>query len=144
MTLLWVTGFFLSLSVVRSATIFKADSPNNLNLAGSWSNNVAPGASDIATWNHLVSVNTNSASGTNLNWSGIKILDPAGPISFAAGFNLTNGSSGIDLSHATTSLILSNNLVSDASQTWKITHVRRLPSRFLLDSNSLKKASKIL
>jgi hypothetical protein len=30
------------------------DTANNLNLAAFWSNNVAAGASDVATWNHLV------------------------------------------------------------------------------------------
>jgi hypothetical protein len=45
------------------------DTANNLNLAAFWSNNVAPGASDVATWNHLVVNNTHSTLGANLNWS---------------------------------------------------------------------------
>ncbi|MGD0259257.1 MAG: polysaccharide lyase family protein [Verrucomicrobiota bacterium] len=110
----------------RAATIFKADNASNLNLATSWSNNVAPGASDIATWNHLVVNNTNSALGANLNWSGIKILDPAGPITFAAGNTLTNGAAGIDLSLAANSLTLSNNVVLNANQTWNVTNGQTL------------------
>ena len=105
-----------------AATIFKAESPNNLNLAGSWSNNVSPGGSDVATWNHLVVTNTNSALGANLNWAGIKILDPAGTVTLSDASNLTNGSSGIDLSLATNGLTLNCPLVLGASQTWKITN----------------------
>jgi len=105
-----------------AATIFKADTASNLNLAASWSNNIAPGAADIATWNHLVVVNTNSALGANLNWAGVKILDPAGPVGLAAGFNLTNGLSGIDLSLAANTLTLSNNVVLGANQIWNVTN----------------------
>lgn len=118
-------GLCLCLST-HAATIFKANNANNLNLASSWSNSVAPGASDVATWNHLVVINTNSALGANLSWSGIKILDPAGPITFAAGYTLTNGASGIDLSLAANSLTLSNNVVLNANQTWNVTNGQTL------------------
>ena len=87
---------------------------------------MAPGASDVATWNHLVVINTNSALGANLNWSGIKILDPAGPITLAAGNTLTIGASGIDLSLAANSLTLSNNVALDANQTWNVTNGQTL------------------
>jgi autotransporter-associated beta strand protein len=118
-------GLCLCLST-PAATIFKADTAANLNLPASWSNNVAPGASDVATWNHLVVNNTSSALGANLSWSGIKILDPAGPITFAAGNTLTNGASGMDLSLAANSLTLSNNVVLNANQTWNVTNGRTL------------------
>jgi len=116
----------LCLPITHAATIFKANNANNLNLAAAWSNSVAPGASDVATWNHLVVNYTNSALGANLSWSGIKILDPAGPITFAAGYTLTNGASGIDLSQATNSLTLSNNVVLNANQTWNVTNGQTL------------------
>ena len=116
----------LCLPGTRAATIFKANNANNLNLAAAWSNSVAPGASDVATWNHLVVNYTNSALGANLSWSGIKILDPAGPITLAAGYTLTNGAAGIDLSQATNSLTLSNNVVLNANQTWNVTNGQTL------------------
>jgi len=118
--------FCLCLPITRAATIFKADTANNLNLAASWSNNVAPGASDVATWNHLVVNNTNSALGANLNWSGVKILDPAGPVTLAAGNTLTLGASGVDLSLAANSLTFSNNLALGANQTWSVTNGQAL------------------
>jgi rhamnogalacturonan endolyase len=119
--LISAVGFCFCLPA-SAATIFKADTASNLNLAASWSNNIAPGAADIATWNHLVVVNTNSALGANLNWAGVKILDPAGPVGLAAGFNLTNGLSGIDLSLAANTLTLSNNVVLGANQIWNVTN----------------------
>jgi autotransporter-associated beta strand protein len=123
---LCVGVFCLCLPATRAATIFKADTANNLNLATAWSNNVAPGASDIATWNHLVVKNTNSALGANLNWAGVKIIDPGGLITFAAGNNLTNGSSGIDLSVATNGLTLNNAVILGANQTWLVTNGQTL------------------
>jgi rhamnogalacturonan endolyase len=113
--------FCLCPPVANAATIFKADTANNLNVAAAWSNSVAPGASDVATWNRLVVNNTNSALGANLSWSGIRILDPAGPIILRSGNTLTNGASGIDLSLAAASLTLSNALVLGANQSWNVT-----------------------
>ena len=80
-------GFCLCLST-PAATIFKADPAANLNLPASGSNNVAPGAPDVATWNHLVVNHTHSALGANLKRSGIGILDPVRPITVAAGNTL--------------------------------------------------------
>ena len=118
--------FCLCPPIANAATVFKADTASNLNLAAAWSNNVAPGASDVATWNHLVVNNTHSALGANLSWSGIRILDPAGPITLLSGNTLTNGASGIDLSLAANGLTFSNALVLGANQTWNVTNGRTL------------------
>jgi autotransporter-associated beta strand protein len=117
----------LNLSIASAANIFKADMPDNLNLGTSWTGNVAPGASDIAVWDHTVVNNLSSSPGDNLSWQGIQILDPAGPIAINAdGNTLTNGASGIDLSLATTGLTLNNPVVLGASQTWAVTNGQTL------------------
>jgi autotransporter-associated beta strand protein len=117
---------FIAILTADAATIYKADNTSNLNLGASWSNNVAPGTGDIGTWNHLVVNNTNSALGANLSWAGVKVIDPAGLITLAAGNSLTIGSSGVDLSLATSSLTFSNDVVLGSSQTWNVTNGQTL------------------
>src|ERR1700722_3737952 len=112
-----------SLFPVQAGNIFKADVPDNLNLASSWSNSIAPATTDIATWDHTVQVNTNSLLGANLSWAGIAILDPATGITIltnTGATNITLGASGIDMSAAATGLVLSNNVTLGAAQTWTV------------------------
>ncbi len=102
------------------AVIYKADNANNLNLGTSWVFGAAPGSSDVAGWDSTVTVNTTSALGANLAWSGIQILNPGGLITVSAGNALTLGASGIDLSAASQGLVLSNTVSLGASQNWNV------------------------
>ncbi len=117
-----VLSIMLSTWLAQGASIYKADVADNLNLATSWTNGVAPGTSDIAVWNNIVQVNTTSALGANLSWAGIQILDPAGPITVSSGNTLTLGASGVDLSLATNNLTLANSNILAAAQTWTVTN----------------------
>lgn len=113
----------LSLTSAPAADIFKADVADNLNLATSWSNSVAPSSSDFAAWDVTVQVNTNSVLGGNVSWGGIKILDPASTIIIntnSSGNIVTLGASGIDLSAATHNLTMNNGVLLGASQTWNV------------------------
>lgn len=79
-TLLGAAALGLSLTTTPAGDIYKADVSDNLNLGLSWVGGVAPGASDLAVWDHTVVNNLSSSPGTNLDWLGLQILDPAGAI----------------------------------------------------------------
>jgi hypothetical protein len=111
----------------QAAEITKANNADNLNLTTSWSGGVVPGSGDVARWNSTVSDvnNTTNILGANTNWSGIKIVDPAGPIVIitnASGNTLTLGASGIDMASASQDLTLSNGvaLLAASAQTWSV------------------------
>ncbi len=112
----------LNLASTQAANIFKADVTDNLNLGTSWVLGTAPGTSDVATWDSTIQVNTTSTMGADLNWGGIKVLDPAALITINAGNTLTVGASGIDMSLATNGLTLACPVVLGANQTWNVTN----------------------
>ncbi|MGH7953105.1 MAG: beta strand repeat-containing protein, partial [Limisphaerales bacterium] len=121
MASLCVGSLYLSLSIASAANIYKADVPDNLNLDSSWTGGGAPGAADVAVWDHTVVNNLSSSPGANLSWGGIQILDPAGLITINDDGNiLTNGASGIDMSAATNSFTVNCGMYLGASQTWNV------------------------
>jgi autotransporter-associated beta strand protein len=111
---------------VQAANITKANTSDALNVGTSWVGGVVPTAADVAVWDSTVTAaNTNSILGANTNWAGIKMLNPAGPITIltnTGGGLLTLGSSGIDMSGASQGLTMSNNLalLANTVQSWKV------------------------
>ncbi len=130
--LLWISllgagALGLNLTLTRAADIYKADVPDNLNLGTSWVGGVAPGAADVAVWDHTVVNNLSASPGANLSWGGIRILDPAGPITLNAdGSTLTNGAAGMDLSLAAAALTINCPVALSADQTWSVTNNQTL------------------
>src|SRR6185437_11778570 len=107
------------LITTQAQSITNADSASTLNLGGSWVGGVPAGPANIAVWDSTVQGNTTKTLGGNLAWGGIQTFNPAGLITIATdGNTLTNGASGIDMSHASTGLTLSCPLVLAADQTW--------------------------
>lgn len=104
----------------QASSIVKANNTDNLNLTTSWSGSVVPGVGDIAVWNSTVTGANTVALGADTSWSGIQIVSPGGLVTIQAGNTLTNGASGIDMSAATQSLTLNNNLVVGAPQFWTL------------------------
>ena len=104
----------------QAASINKNSSTDALTLGTSWSGGNAPGANDIAVWD--TGAFTTNSLGASTNWLGIQILSPSWPVTIANdGNTLTNGRSGIDLSLATKSLSLSNNVVlGTGPQNWTV------------------------
>ncbi len=132
----------LNLASTPAANIFKAEMADNLNLATSWSNSVAPGTSDVATWDNTVLVNTTTILGANLSWAGIQILNPAAGIivnTNASGNVLTLGASGIDMSLATANLTLNNAIALGANQTWDVASGLTLNAPWVLGASVLTK-----
>ncbi|MBC8097612.1 MAG: autotransporter-associated beta strand repeat-containing protein, partial [Akkermansiaceae bacterium] len=100
--------------------VFKANNSDNLNLGSSWTNLTTPTANDIAVWNSIVTTANTTLLGADTNWAGLRILNPAGPVTISAGNTLTLGGSGIDMSAASQSLTLSNAVTLSATQTWNV------------------------
>lgn len=99
----------------------KADNPDPLNLATSWTVGVPIGV--VAEWNNIVSsANTTSSLGADLAFGGIKISDPAGPVTINPGNILTLGSAAVDLdlSSATQNLTLNCGLALGAANVWNV------------------------
>lgn len=122
-----------SISLAQAGLFVKTNNVDNLNLATSWTNNAAPGAADIAQWDSTVTDpnNTTNTLGASTTWAGIKILNPAGPVTIitnSGGNTLTLGAGGIDMSSATADLTMSNNvtLPDRTVQTWSVPSGRTL------------------
>ena len=118
---------------VHAATIQKADNATALNLAGSWSGGVVPGAGDIASWDSTVTSANTASLGANTSYSGIIISDPSGAVTVNGAFGFTLGAAGIDMSAATQNLTLGMTgstgvaaFTIGASQTWHIASARTL------------------
>jgi len=96
--------------LVHAGIFVKTNSTANLNTAAAWTNNAVPGVNDIAQWDSTAATTTTNSLGANSWWSGIRILNPGAPVQINTGNTLTNGLSGIDMSAASQSLILSNTI----------------------------------
>ncbi|MGH7943234.1 MAG: beta strand repeat-containing protein [Limisphaerales bacterium] len=114
-------------SALAQTTVDKANSYTSLATPADWQGTVVPGANNIAVWNSGSGTPQPEPLGADLAWAGIQILNPGGPVVIAAdGNTLTNGEvgvvglNGLDMSSATVSLTLSNNLVINGVQNWKI------------------------
>ena len=107
-------------SSVFAANVVKTNNADNLNLGSSWVGATPPSLTDVAVWDNTVTAANTAALGTNLTWSGIKVLDPAGLVTISAGNTLTLGAAGIDMSLATNSLTLANSNIFGVNQTWNV------------------------
>lgn len=113
----------------QAAEIQKANNALTLNSTTSWVGGVVPGSSDIALFDSTVTASKNAAIGGNLSWAGIKVTDAVGAqaITTTAGYTLTLGSSGINMSSATgATLSITANMDLTASQTWNVAAGRSL------------------
>ena len=102
------------------STRTKANNTDNLNLNSSWLLSLNPSSGDIAQWNSTVTSANTVSLGSDRNWQGIKLTNPGGAVTVNPGNTLTLGTSGIDLSAATTNLTLNCGLSLSASQTWSV------------------------
>ncbi|MEY4245496.1 MAG: hypothetical protein RLZZ245_3081, partial [Verrucomicrobiota bacterium] len=128
--LLFTAPIFLSLlSHATAADVTKLDNLDNLNLGTSWALGTAPGTGDVAVWDASVTGASSTLLGSNLSWKGIKIQNPAGPVTLAAGNTLTLGASGIDMSAATQDLTINAGislLNGSGTQAWNVATGRTL------------------
>jgi hypothetical protein len=106
MAIAFAFAFVVAACECDCATVIKTDNTANLNLGASWTNNVAPTSTDIAQWDNNVTAANTVSLGADLEWLGLKIINPGGPITLTAGNTLTLNGSGADLSVATQDLTL--------------------------------------
>lgn len=117
----------LSVHPILAATVVKENNPDNLNLATSWVGGIPPTSADIGQWDYTVTAANTVMLGDNTNWAGLKVIDPAGPVTLNSdGSILTLGASGIDLSTAANDLTLNCGLVLSNNQTWNVASGRTL------------------
>ena len=110
-----------------AADRIKQDNTTALNDAASW--DVLPGSGDVAVWNSTVTAAATTLYGGNLNWQGIRIANPGGTPTIgasSASLLLTLGTSGIDLSAATTNLTILGSVVAGTDQIWTVDGGRTL------------------
>ena len=121
--LIMLCGCASLLSVAaHAALVVKGNNTSNLNLPASWLNGVPATNTDIAVWNYNVTAANTVALGADMSWSGIQVVDPAGPVTISSGNTLTLGAAGVDLSQATNNLTLQNATVLLTPQTWNVTN----------------------
>lgn len=129
---LQVSGNTLNLVITStSATIVKADNTDDLNSGSSWVGGTAPVPGDTAKWDSTVTSANSTVLGTDLNWAGIIIENPTGPVTIGGDNTLTLGvgsaATEIDLSSAhTADLTLNCQLALGDSNIWDVATGRTL------------------
>lgn len=115
-----IGALFAVVSPSWAGVIVKANNTDALNLASSWTNGVAPGANDIATWDGTTAANT-VLLGANLAWQGLAVdaTHSSGAIEISTGNTLTLGSSGIKRV-GNVILTLRNDIAFATDQDWDI------------------------
>ncbi len=138
-----VAGLAVVGSSLQADTLTKADNTDNLNLATSWVQNVAPGPADILLWNSTVTgANTVSLGLPNLLVSTVQINNPGGLVTINGLGTLQLGANGtnvgIDMSSATADLTINSNVAledSPAAHIWDVAAGRTLTINGNVDEN---------
>ncbi len=109
----------------QAGTITKADNTIDLTNALSWVQAV-PGLTDIALWDGTVKAANSTSMGADMDWLGIRIVNPGGLVTVQGPGTLTLGPSGIDMASASADFTSQNALALAADQTWNIGSGRTL------------------
>jgi autotransporter-associated beta strand protein len=110
----------LTTGTASAANLIKANNATALDVASSWAADQVPGVNDTAVWDSTITDGITNALGASLSWNGLQLLNPGGPVQITAGNSLTTGLGGIDLSQASQSLTLSNNIILGTPQSWNL------------------------
>ncbi|HEX9047401.1 MAG TPA: hypothetical protein VF988_10275, partial [Verrucomicrobiae bacterium] len=120
-----------------AANIYKAASGTDLAAGASWTNGVAPGSGDVATW-MSGSLGGTLTMSTAPSWGGIAMTAAtADPVISAPGsgaFSL--GSSGIDLSTSANNLTINAPITLGASQIWNVNSGKTLTAGALISGTA--------
>ena len=117
-----IAGLAVGATLVNStkaADVVRADTADTLNIGTAWVLGTPPTSADVAVFNSNILANFASSLGVDTNYAGLRIANPAGDITIS-GSTLTLGSSGVNMSAATTNLTLSTGVSLAAVQTWNV------------------------
>ena len=103
-----------------TATITKANNTTNLGATGSWTGGVVPGIYKQAQWNSTVTAANTTTLNTDLDWAGIKIVNPGGAVTINGTSTLGLDDSGVDMTTATQNLTVNCPVELTASSTWGV------------------------
>jgi autotransporter-associated beta strand protein len=117
-TLTSASSFLLTVNGVIDDAI-KAATGSTLNATSAWTGAFVPVNPDTATWN-ATSLAGAMTLGSNLNWAGLIVNDPAGPLTFNGPQTLTLGSAGIDMSASAVNVTLNHPVTLGENQTWNV------------------------
>lgn len=122
----------LLLVQAEAAEIKKANNTSALNTTTSWVGSVVPGAGDIALYDSVVTAANTTSFGGSLTLDGIRVTNPTGSVIMAntAGATLSLGASGINMSVATSALMIEGGFQVTANQTWNIANASTLGAPF--------------
>jgi autotransporter-associated beta strand protein len=117
-----------TLTYTLLSEITKDDNADNLDTGTSWVGGIAPGPGDLAKWDSTVTTANSTVLGTDLEWLGLSILNPGGPVTIGSGNTLTLGSfaTDIDMTAATQDLTLGCDLFMSQSNVWDVATGRTL------------------
>jgi fibronectin-binding autotransporter adhesin len=91
---------------VMAADVVKLDTADNLELLAGWSGPALPGSADVAVFNSTLITNNTFTLGAAQGWGGIRVVDPAGPITINGTAALTLGTQGVNMVNATQNLTI--------------------------------------
>jgi autotransporter-associated beta strand protein len=105
-----------------AADVVKANNLNSLELGTSWVGGTAPTSADTAVFDSTFATVGALNTAALVQWSGVRVTSPSGAVlinNSTAPNNVAIGAGGVDLSSATTNLVI-RRFQLDASQTWNI------------------------
>ena len=99
--------------------------------ATNWSTAV-PGSGDLVIFDANSAANLATTLNGDFSVLGVRVADPVGTVSVAAGNTLTIGASGVDMSAATQNLTLNGPISISTGQSWNIATGRTLTSNGII------------
>ncbi len=103
-----------------ATTIEKANNTQNLETTTSWSGGAVPGLHNVAEWNSKVgAANTTTLAG-DLDWAGLRIVNPGGLVTINGSATLGLHASGLDMDSATRSLVVNCPVEISDESTWTV------------------------
>jgi autotransporter-associated beta strand protein len=112
--------FNLSVERTNVLAMVKSNNVVNLEITNSWVGNTTPGFYDQATWSNNVTGANTVTLASDLDWAGIKILNPGGLVTINGTNTLGMDVAGVDMSAATQDLVVNCRLKTTAFGSWNI------------------------
>jgi autotransporter-associated beta strand protein len=115
-----VTGVLSGQAVPAAGVVVKANNTASLIYGQSWVGGLPPVATNTARWDSTVTGPNFTLLGTDTSWNGLQILNPSGPVAINGATTLSLGAGGIDMSAASQSLTLNQNVSLLSTQSWNV------------------------